>query len=277
MFFRRAAKRTLIAAGTPFAYALAGRPPKRISALIRVKNEVQFLERSIRSVMDLVDEVVIVDNCSTDGSEHVIADFSNRYPKKVKSFNYPHKVARYGEEMLQLGKTKAGRQSPSFLPNYYNWSTALCASPYVLKWDGDTIATAALAGVLERFRRSKTQILSHTGINLHPDLTCYIAGRPLEDMEPRLFFRRFSKYNHYKEYCETFWSPYFWWYTSLAEIELEPLYFHMKFCKTDRFSNMSEDLQKAELAMSGRGAPLPQYLLRQVSDIAASDASPTHS
>jgi glycosyltransferase involved in cell wall biosynthesis len=267
MFIPRAAKQTIIAAGTPFAHALAGRPPKRISALMRVKNEMQFLEQSIRSIMHLVDEVVIVDNCSTDGSEHIIADFSNRYPEKVRSFSYPHQIARYGEEMLQLGKSKAGRQSPSFLPNYYNWSTALCAGPYVLKWDGDTIATDALAGVLERFRRSKTQILSHTGINLHPDRTCTIAGRPLEDMEPRLFFRPFSKYNHYKEYCETFWSPYFWWYTSFAEIEAEPLYFHMKFCKKDRFSNMSEDLQKIELANSERGARLPQYLLTQVSRI----------
>ena len=265
MLLHKTAKRCLIVAGLPLAHALAGRPPKKISAIMRVKNEAEFLERSINSVIDLVDELVIVDNCSEDGSDSIIADFSNRFPKKVKSFSYPHKIARYGEEMLILAATKDGKKSPSYLPNYYNWSTGLCAEPYILKWDGDTVATNALATALERFRQSRKQILCHTGINLHPDRTSYISGRPLEDTEPRLFFKRFSKYNSYKGWCETFSSPYLWHFTSFVEFEPEPLYFHLKFCKADRFSNMSTDLQNKEAALSMRGDPLPQYLQEQVS------------
>lgn len=265
MSLRKIARACAIVAGYPVAYALAGRPPKKISAVMRIKNEEEFLERSINSIIDLVDELVFIDNCSTDRSAEIIADFCSRYPKKAKAFYYPHKIARYGEEMLKLGATKEGRKSPSFLPNYYNWSTAQCAGPYILKWDGDTIATDALAPVLERFRQSRMQILCHTGINLHADRTCYIAGRPLEDMEPRLFYKLFSTHNHYKEYCETFWSPYAWHYPAYCEFEPEPLYFHMKFCKTDKFSNMSNDLQKKEEAASGRGDPLPKYLMDQIS------------
>jgi len=261
---RKIARACAVVAGYPVAYALAGRPPKKISAVMRIKNEEEFLERSVNSIIDLVDELVFIDNCSTDRSPEIIADFCARYPAKVKAFNYPHKIARYGDEMLKLGATKKGRKSPSFLPNYYNWSTAQCAGPYVLKWDGDTIATKALAPVLQRFRQSKMQILCHTGINLHADRTCYIAGRPLEDMEPRLFYKLFSTHDHYKEYCETFWSPYAWHYPSYCEFEPEPLYFHMKFCKTDRFSNMSADMQMKEKALSERGDPLPQDLRDQV-------------
>ena len=116
---------------------------------MRVKNEAEFLERSINSVIDLVGELVIVNNGSTDGSADVIADFAT--------------------------------------------------------------------------------------------------------------------YNHYRGYVETFWSPYLWHYPSFYEAEPEPLYFHMKFCKTDRFSNMSNDLQIREAAMSGRGEPLSEYLKEQVS------------
>src|SRR5262245_27378235 len=105
MLLRKIARRCAIVAGFPLAHALAGRPPKKISAVMRVKNEFEFLERSINSVIDLVDELVIVDNCSVDGSDGIIADFSNRFPKKVKSFSYPHKIARYGEEMLALAAT----------------------------------------------------------------------------------------------------------------------------------------------------------------------------
>ena len=66
MLLRKVARQSVIAAGYPLACALAGRPPKKISAVMRVKNEAEFLERSINSVIDLVDELVIVDNCSTD-------------------------------------------------------------------------------------------------------------------------------------------------------------------------------------------------------------------
>jgi glycosyltransferase involved in cell wall biosynthesis len=265
VLLRKVARQCAIVAGYPLACALAGRPPKKISAVMRIKNEAEFLERSINSVIDLVDELVIIDNCSSDGSADIIADFSNRFPNKIRALEYPYKIARYGEETSILAATKEGRKSPSYLPNFYNWTTAQCAGPYILKWDGDTIATNALAPTLERFRQSKMQIVCHTGINLHPDRTCYIAGRPLEEMEPRLFYKPFSKYNNYKGYVETFWSPYLWHYPSFYEVESEPLYFHMKFCKADRFSNMSEDLQIQEKAVSGRGDPLPEYLREQVS------------
>lgn len=264
MLLRKVAKDFVIAASYPLVSALAGRPPKRISAVMRVKNEVEFLKQSINSIIDLVDELVIVDNCSTDGSADVIAEFSRRFPQKVKALSYPHRIARYGEEMVMLAATRRGKKSPSFLPNFYNWTTAQCTGPYILKWDGDTIATDALASTLKRFRQSRTQILWHAGINLHADRTCYIAGRPLEDMEPRLFYRPLSTYNYYLGYCETLWSPYLRHYSSFYEQEPEPLYFHMKFCKVDRFSNMSNDIQIREMALSGRGDPLPEYLMEQI-------------
>jgi glycosyltransferase involved in cell wall biosynthesis len=264
VLLRKVVKDIAFAASYPPLRVLAGQPPKKISAVMRVKNEVEFLERSINSIIDLVDELVVVDNGSTDCSADVIADFARRFPHKVKALNYPHKLARYGEEMVRLATTRSGRKSPSFIPNFYNWTTAQCAGPYILKWDGDTIATDALAPTLKRFRQSRIQIMCHIGINLHADRTCYIAGRPLEDMEPRLFYRPLSTYHHYHlGNCESLWSPYLR-HPSFYEKEREPLYFHMKFCKVDRFSNMSNDLQIREKALSSRGDPLPAYLLEQI-------------
>lgn len=260
---RKAVKQGAIFASYPIAYALAGRPPKKISGIMRVKNEIAFLERSISSVIDLVDELIIVDNCSDDGSAEVIADYSGRFSSKIKTFKYPHKIARYGEESTRLAATKEGRASPSFLPNYYNWCKELCAGPYILKWDGDTVATNALGPTLERFRKSRAQVLCHVGVNLHEDRASYIAGRPLEDMEPRLFFKPFSTYDHYKN-CETLWSPYLWHYTYFLDFEKEPLYFHLKYCKVDRFANLSNDLQIQEAGLMERGEPLPDYLREQV-------------
>lgn len=257
-------RKIVVIAAAPLAHALAGRPPKKISAMMRVKNEAEFIEQSINSIIYLVDELVIVDNGSDDGTAVVIAGICERFPQKVKSFSYPHKIARYGEETLELAATRDGKKSPSFLPNYYNWCLEKCAGPYILKWDGDTIATRALAITLERFRQSTKQIVFHTGINLYPDRAHYIAGRPFEDMEPRLFYKRFSRYNNYLGYVETLWSPYIWHYPSFIEREGEPLYFHMKFCKVDRFANISDDLKITETALSTCGGPLPRDLKEQV-------------
>lgn len=119
MLLRKVARECAVVAGFPFACAFAGRPPKKISAIMRVKNGVEFLEQSINSVIDVVDELIIVDNCSVKGTADVLADFSSRFAKKVKPFEYPYKIARYGEETLMLAATKEGKKYPSFLPNYY--------------------------------------------------------------------------------------------------------------------------------------------------------------
>jgi glycosyltransferase involved in cell wall biosynthesis len=264
MLLKNIARQTAVFAGYPFLWALAGRPPKKISAMLRVKNEIEFIEPSIMSIVDLVDEVVVVDNLSEDGSTDAIATLAKLYPNKIKTFSYPHQLARYGDEMEKLAATAEGRRSPSFLPNFYNWCAQKCSCPYILKWDGDTIASDALAPTLERFRHSNKQVLWHTGINLHADRESYIAGRPLEDMEPRLFYKIFAHYDNHLGYCEALWSPYVFHYPSFIEREPEPLYFHMKFCKKDLFSNMSENLQKREAALSARGAPLPDYLREQM-------------
>jgi hypothetical protein len=259
--------RPLVVAGVrPAAAAVAGRAPKSLSAMFRVKNEEEYLERAVLSIIDLVEEVIIVDNQSDDSSPQIIADLCRRYPAKIKSFSYPHRIARYGEEHIELAKTRAGRRSPSFLPNFYNWCRARCTQSYILKWDGDTIATEALASVLQDFRRSRSQVLFYTGVNLHESRECFISGRPLEDLEPRLFYRPFSHYGNALGYVEGLWSP----YASLnmlrdySEHIEEPLYFHLKFCKKQRFTNLSADVRAQEERFSSRGAPLPPDLRRQV-------------
>lgn len=41
--------------------------PNTVSIFIRVKNEIDWIRPSIQSIKDIADEIVIVDNGSTDG------------------------------------------------------------------------------------------------------------------------------------------------------------------------------------------------------------------
>jgi hypothetical protein len=50
VLLRKVAKDCAVAAGFPLAYALAGRPAEKISAVMRIKNEIEFLEQSIKSL-----------------------------------------------------------------------------------------------------------------------------------------------------------------------------------------------------------------------------------
>jgi hypothetical protein len=261
---RKLARPLVIRMGRPAAAALAGRPPKQLSAMFRVRNEEEFLEAAVTSVVDVVDEVVIVDNGSTDATPRIIADLVARHPARIRTFQDPHSMARYGAESVDLLRTRTGRRSPSFLPTYYNWCLERCTHPYILKWDGDTVATSGFAATIERFRTSRSQVLWYSGINLHEDRRHLISGRPYEDVEPRLFYRRFARYNHSLGYVETLWSPYMMLYPEFSERLAEPQYFHLKFCKRDRFTNISADLRESEIAHSSRGEQLPAALREQV-------------
>ena len=83
-----------------------------------------------------------------------------------------------------------------------------------------------------------------------------IRGRPFEDLEPRLFYRRFSHYGNSMGYVEALWSPYLGMFPEFSERVADPLYFHLKFCKRDRFSNLSADRRELEEQNSTKGEPL---------------------
>jgi Glycosyl transferase family 2 len=241
--------------------------PKRISAMMRVKNEGEYLGRAVASILDVVDEIVIVDNNSTDETPQIIADLIRQNPGKVRTAEYPHNVARYGEENRALASTFRGRRSPRLLANFYNWSVAQCRHEFILKWDGDTIATRAFHEQVAVFKESDKQAMWINGVNLHPNLTHMVRLIPYEPVEPRLFFRRFAKYTNYLGYCEGLESPYVGRFPQYSEFfEDQPSYLHMKYCKKDRLTHMSEDLQRlvADNRVTDVGDPLTPLVLDEV-------------
>jgi cellulose synthase/poly-beta-1,6-N-acetylglucosamine synthase-like glycosyltransferase len=218
--------------------------PKRISAMMRVKDEEEFVRASACSIIDVVDELVIIDNNSSDATPDIIAALVAEYPGKVRSLRYPHVVARYGDENRELAATREGRRSPRLLANFYNWSMAQCTYEFILKWDGDTIATDAFRKAVADFRVSPKQALWVTGLNLHADGMHLVRGIPREPLEPRLVYRRFARYTNYMGYCEGLESPYIRRFMQYSEFVDQPSYLHMKYRKRNRYVHMSANLQQ---------------------------------
>ena len=248
-------------AAQPGLLAMASTWPKSISAMVRVRNEEEWLYQAVSSVANLVDELILVDNASSDRTPQLIRQIAAEHPAKTRTFPYPHLIARQGAENADLVAHDDGR-SPRLLANYYNWCLDRCSNPYVFKWDGDEIATDEMQRALSAFRRSRKHVLMLFGRNVHPSLTSVIRDVPpvvdapsgfwgsvpsTQDPEPRVFPRRFARY----------WSNRLW--ESLASPYLRhaltlrwerPTYLHMAMCKGEPFANASPNDRQARLRSS---------------------------
>jgi glycosyltransferase involved in cell wall biosynthesis len=257
---------------------------KRISAMVRVHNEAELLSAVVRSIAALVDEVVIVDNGSTDGTAEVIRALACDLPD-VRSYFYPHQVARAGIEHRDA--VRAGADSPCRrLSEYSNWALARCRYPFVLKWDGDMIAGAELGSALEAWHSGRYLAMRFKGLNAHPDRVHLlgarsrdraVVGRPLAgdfvpwwalqmtycDPETRVFPRALARFDDSR----------YWWCESLRsffngppagnsfdrfKLEVaDPLYLHVKYWKRSPHTNHSPDLRAMIEENMTVGPPIP--------------------
>lgn len=281
---RRLVRRGLDRGAVRWAPAIArGFRPARISAMMRVRNEEAFLAAAVDSIAPLVDEILIIDNASTDGTAAIAAGLARRHGPRVRILAYPHAVARVGSENQNLAESPSGPGSPALLANYYNWCLRRCRHRFILKWDADMVATAALAGELAEFKAGRQALCFMFGANLHPDRRHLLGasaerqgeaqrelGRPVTignwtaaftDPEVRLFPRLGSRYRTGFWWCESFHSPFLRW-PALCRPARVPTFLHLKYCKPDPFANFTEEFAAAIRRSLAPGAPLSPELAR---------------
>ena len=264
---------------------------KQISAMLRVKNEEELLYPAVKSIADHVEEIVIVDNLSTDGTPSVIETLRREHPGKIVSHTYPYEIRRVGSETWELAAEPATHSSPHLSANFYNWCLRRCTKPYVLKWDADMLARDAFYRALDDWRASPKPILMFRGANVHPDLEHLVAARstdrvsllaslrvpglPLwvtsltyDALEPRLFPRAFARYDSTLLWTQYLSSPFRekpWEARSCHQVK-EICFLHLKFCKRDPFSNYSGDLGEviaSNIAVGPLLSPEDRDLLRR--------------
>lgn len=126
-----------------------------VSGLMRVKNEAKFLELSIDSCIEALDELIIVYQKSNDNTAELIESISKQYPLKIKSFFYEpdiksHKLTK--QEFLELKNVP--KDSINLLSNYYNYTLSKATYKYALKIDADQIYNSVkLKEVLDLYRK----------------------------------------------------------------------------------------------------------------------------
>jgi glycosyltransferase involved in cell wall biosynthesis len=270
--------------------------------MMRLRNEEEFLEAAVRSLASKVDEFVLIDNLSTDGTPDVMRRLKSTFPTRIATYRYDHDVARVGSETWKLATQPVKRRSPRLLSNYYNWCLQRCNGPYVLKWDGDMIALDSLRRELQSWKSGGRPVMVMQGLNVHrgfenvvveksadrasllgslevPGLPGWVTNLTYDYLEPRLFPKLFAHYSADILWTQMLRSPFRLEAVrrSYARILQEPAFLHLKFCKRDPVANYSRDLAAVIEANVERGRRLEtehqEELIRW--GIVARDSEPT--
>lgn len=106
---------------------------KGVSCLIRIKNEVSKIKHVIESVKGVFDEIVVIDNGSSDGTRELLDEYYSNDPH-IKVYDYPFELSKIGPSHGNTDKNSI--HSFSY---YTNWSLSKCRYSYVFKWDGDMV------------------------------------------------------------------------------------------------------------------------------------------
>lgn len=118
-----------------FNFQLHGEEKKSgISAMVRVKNEEDNILGCLQSISQLVDEIVLINNGSSDLTLEKAKKFQEQAPSnvEVRILEYPFDVAKCGSEHQETPEN-----SVHSLAYYYNFCLSKCSYSCVIKWDAD--------------------------------------------------------------------------------------------------------------------------------------------
>lgn len=103
-----------------------------VSILLRIKNEESTIKNAILSIVDLVDEIIVVNNMSTDKTRNIILELEDIYDN-IYCYDYNINIPSVG---LEHAKHVANNSNNTF-GTYYNWCLSKATRRYCIKWDGD--------------------------------------------------------------------------------------------------------------------------------------------
>ena len=106
---------------------------KWISWVARLKNASDFLETVVDNHLEFLDELILVDNNSSDNTKKICLKLEKKYPNKIRFFEYNYKVFPPWTER------NISSNSLHSLAYYYNWSFSQSNYSHVMKVDDDNI------------------------------------------------------------------------------------------------------------------------------------------
>jgi len=152
-----------------------------ISAVLRLKNEAEWLPICLKSIIDIFDEILLCTQGPQDDDTYSIClEWQKDYPTIIKHFHYPHDSRPNGPGHDKQPMDEYNRAQ------FYNWCFNKAKDGnWLCKWDGDMIA---LPGCKEALHEAveKGYILKFRGIDVVGDIY-HIGDREFCAEEARLY------------------------------------------------------------------------------------------
>jgi hypothetical protein len=153
------------------------------TALLRIKNEIFSIKKCVLDIVDLFDEIIIIDNGSTDGTLIVIKELEKLY-SNIFVYEYRIDIPRYGVEHIESFK----QNKKNTLKNYYNWTASKARYNKKIKWDGDFWCIRNnLKTLMKQFKHETDELSVHFS-----GITLFI------DDDKKLYIKNNSYYNEYR-------------------------------------------------------------------------------
>ncbi len=135
-----------------------------ISFIVRIRDEEELLEASIRSLFDLQipHEILLILHVCKDRSKEIAELLSSVNPN-VRILEYDVPISRPGYETLCTDK-----HSPHSIITYYTWCYNQARYPWKFKWDADFVSTPELIAYMNNCRWCEDLTKSHE-LFIHAD------------------------------------------------------------------------------------------------------------
>jgi glycosyltransferase involved in cell wall biosynthesis len=128
-----------------------------ITAVVRLRNEQDYAEQALNSILPFVDEFVIVYNQCSDRTPEIVERFAKQEPNRVKAYHYVPEVFPQGSEK----HAALPGHHVSSLVHYSNFALSKATYRILFKWDGDMVAAPEPFGrIVDSLRGIKAWALS---------------------------------------------------------------------------------------------------------------------
>jgi glycosyltransferase involved in cell wall biosynthesis len=178
-------------------YKFSSLPP--ISFVYRLKNADKFLALSVSSIVPIANEIIFVDNGSSDNTRCIINDIASKLSDKCKIqvLQYNHQVHRQG---VEYANDLANNPNGS-LARYYNYCFDNSSNEYVFKIDAHKFL---LPDAYEKIYEKMTQNLDFVFLRGYDFYGRFIDYEPLlYKNKPDVFYEdgECFEFLNYKSKC----------------------------------------------------------------------------
>ncbi|WP_353497683.1 hypothetical protein [Vibrio sp. CB1-14] len=160
-----------------------------ITAFIRLKDEAQTIEASLRSIEGLFDYYVILIQPSNDKTAEIVKEVMK--DSKATIVHYPYESWPNGPGYSEQDETSV--YSRTF---FYNFGTQFIPTKHAFKWDGDMIASTDLRKYLSKWRKNKRGYVAMKGVECADGLCATVNSRIYTGNEVRIFKSKKSAFSN---------------------------------------------------------------------------------